>query len=127
MLRDEMKREREEASEEKRKSESFRQYITSIEDSIRQDKIERAQAYFDLVGWLEGNIRESMANAEAFKEAEKQRVPEIHHNGNSDMEGCFSEQTYRNLFEQNSESGIFTSMRRLQPSTWPKRHVRGSE
>ena len=26
-----------------------------------------------------------------------------------------------------SESWIFTSMRRLQPSTWPKRHVRGSE
>lgn len=41
--------------------------------------------------------------------------------------GCFSEQTYRNLFEQTSESWIFTSMRRLQPSTWPKRHVRGSE
>ena len=41
--------------------------------------------------------------------------------------GCFSEQTYRNLFEQTSESWIFTSMRCLQPSTWPKRHVRGSE
>ena len=41
--------------------------------------------------------------------------------------GCFSEQTYRDLFEQTSESWIFTSMRRLQPSTWPKRHVRGSE
>ena len=41
--------------------------------------------------------------------------------------GCFSEQTYRNLFEQTSESWIFTSMRRLQPSTWPKRYVRGSE
>ena len=26
-----------------------------------------------------------------------------------------------------SESWIFTSMRRLQPSNWPKRHVRGSE
>ena len=41
--------------------------------------------------------------------------------------GCFSEQTYRNLFEQTSESWIFTSMCRLQPSTWSKRHVRGSE
>ena len=41
--------------------------------------------------------------------------------------GCFSEQTYRNLFEQTSESWIFTSMRRLQPSTCPKWHVRGSE
>ena len=41
--------------------------------------------------------------------------------------GCFSEQTYPNLFEQTSESWIFTSMHRLQPSTWPKRHVRGSE
>ena len=41
--------------------------------------------------------------------------------------GWFSEQTYRHIFEQTSESWIFTSMRRLQPSTWPKRHVRGSE
>ena len=41
--------------------------------------------------------------------------------------GCFSEQTYRDLFEQTSESWIFTSMRRLQPSTCPKWHVRGSE
>ena len=31
--------------------------------------------------------------------------------------GCFSELTYRNLFEQTSESWIFTSIRRLQPST----------
>ena len=37
--------------------------------------------------------------------------------------GCFSEQTFPNLFDQTSESWIFTSMHRLQPSTWPKRHT----
>ena len=31
--------------------------------------------------------------------------------------GCFSELTYRNLFEQTSEGWMFTSIRRLQPST----------
>lgn len=64
-----------------------REWRASIEEAIRQNKIERVQAYYELVGRLTDSLRESLANAKDFKEAEKQRVREIQHNANSDMEG----------------------------------------
>lgn len=64
-----------------------REWRAGIEEAIRQNKIERAQSYFDLVGRLSDSLRESIANAKDFKEAEKQRIREIQHNANSDMEG----------------------------------------
>lgn len=64
-----------------------REWRANIEEAIRQNKIERAQSYFDLVGRLSDSLRESIANAKDFKEAEKQRIREIQHNANSDMEG----------------------------------------
>ena len=66
-----------------------------MEEAIRQNKIERAQSYFNLVGRLSGSLRESIANAQAFKEAEKQRIREIQHNANSDMEGRPSDEHYK--------------------------------
>ena len=64
-----------------------REWRASIEEAIRQNKIERVQAYHELVGRLSDSLRESLANAKDFKEAEKQRIREIQHNANSDMEG----------------------------------------
>ena len=64
-----------------------REWRANIEESIRQNKIERVQAYYELVGRLTDSMRGSIANAKAFKEAEKQRIREIQHNANSDMEG----------------------------------------
>lgn len=64
-----------------------REWRASIEEAIRQNKIERVQAYYELVGRLTDSLRESLANAKDFKEAEKQRIREIQHNANSDMEG----------------------------------------
>lgn len=86
-LRQEIKNAHENTSERDRATDAYRQYIASLEEAIRQNKIERVQAYFDLVGRISDSLRESMANAKAFKEAEKQRVREIQHNANSDMEG----------------------------------------
>ena len=64
-----------------------REWRASIEEAIRQNKIERVQDYYELVGRLTDSLRESLANAKDFKEAEKQRIREIQHNANSDMEG----------------------------------------
>ncbi|MDY2622932.1 MAG: LPD1 domain-containing protein [Alloprevotella sp.] len=64
-----------------------REWRASIEEAIRQNKIERVQAYYELVGRLTDSLRESLTNAKDFKEAEQQRIREIQHNANSDMEG----------------------------------------
>ena len=66
---------------------AYRQYVESTEDAIRQNKIERAEAFHSLVEQVGGVLSESVERAKAWREAEKQRVEEIHHNANSDMEG----------------------------------------
>ena len=86
-LKDEIKKSHEETSERNRNSESYRQYIASLQDAILQNKIERAEAYFNLVGRLSDGLRESMANATQFKKMEKMRIGKIHHYANSDMQG----------------------------------------
>ncbi|MDY4555455.1 MAG: helicase-related protein [Prevotella sp.] len=64
-----------------------REWRACIEEAIRQNKIERVQAYYELVGRLTDSLLDSLANAKSFKEAEKERIREIQHNANSDMEG----------------------------------------
>lgn len=66
---------------------AYRQYVESTEDAIRQNKIERAESFHSLVEQVGGVLSESVERAKAWREAEKQRVEEIHHNANSDMEG----------------------------------------
>lgn len=66
---------------------AYRQYVESTEDAIHQNKIERAEAFHSLVEQIGGVLSESVERAKAWREAEKQRVEEIHHNANSDMEG----------------------------------------
>ena len=66
---------------------AYKQFIETTEDAIRKNKIERTEAYFNLVGRLSDSLRGSIENAKAFREAEKARISEIHHNANSDMEG----------------------------------------
>lgn len=66
---------------------AYKQLVDSIDEAIRKNKIERAEAYFNLVGRLSDNLRESIENARAFRESEKARISDIHHNANSDMEG----------------------------------------
>ncbi len=97
-LRDEIKQTHDETSEDDRRTEAYRQYIGMLKEAIRQNKIERAQSYFDLVGRLTDSLRDSIANAQAFKEAEKQRVRDIQHNANSDMEGRPSDEHYKPTF-----------------------------
>ena len=87
VLRDELKQKHDETSERDRATDSYRQYVSATEDAIRQNKIERASAYHDLVAAMTGGLRESVANARKFKENERRRVQDIHHLANSDMQG----------------------------------------
>lgn len=108
-LRDEIKQAHDDASESDRRTDSYRQYIAMLQEAIRQNKIERAQAYHNLVGRLTDSLRESIANAQAFKEAEKQRIGEIHHDANSDMEGRASDEHYRPRFMDKFVNNSFVS------------------
>lgn len=108
-LRDQIKQAHDESSERDRKTDAYRQHVASLHEAIRQNKIERAQAYYDLVGKITGSLRESIANAQEFKEAEKQRIREIHHNANSDMEGRPSNEHYKPKFMDKFVNNTFVS------------------
>ena len=73
--------------EERARRAAFKQYAEATNDAIRQNKIERAEAYRSLSEQLGGVLGESVERAKQWREAEKQRVEEIHHNANSDMKG----------------------------------------
>lgn len=75
------------SEEKKREREQVRQTVKAIEEAIRKEKTDRLRAYMELVGNLGGTMKESMARAKERREAEKERVAEIQHNANSDMEG----------------------------------------
>ena len=86
-LRDSLKTAKEDRDAGRMTDDTYKQFVEATEDAIRKNKVERAEAYFNLVGRLSDSLRESIENAKAFREAEKARVSEIHHNANSDMEG----------------------------------------
>lgn len=68
-------------------ADAYREYVESTNDAIRQNKIERAEAYRSIVEQVGGVLGGSAERAKAWREAEKQRVETIHHNANSDMTG----------------------------------------
>ena len=68
-------------------ADAYREYVESTNDAIRQNKIERAEAYRSIVEQVGGVLGGCVERAKAWREAEKQRVETIHHNANSDMTG----------------------------------------
>ena len=86
---------------------AYRQYVESTEDAIRQNKIERAEAFHSLVEQIGGVLTESVERAKAWREAEKQRVEEIHHNANSDMEGRPTDEHHKDDLMQKMANNSF--------------------
>ena len=86
-LRDSINTAKEDKDAGRMTEDAYKQFVEATEEAIRKNKIERAEAYFNLAGRLSDSLRESIENARAFRESEKARVKEIHHNANSDMEG----------------------------------------
>ena len=86
-LRDSLKQAKEDKDAGMMTEEAYDEYVAATNDAIRQNKIERAEAYRDIVERVGGVLGESVERAKAWREAEKQRVEAIHHNANSDMKG----------------------------------------
>ena len=71
----------------KRSIKQKKEAMDAIEETARQNRIERLQAYNDLMTRLSGSLSDSMTKAKELKEKEVKRVKDIHHMANSDMEG----------------------------------------
>lgn len=72
---------------EDRKGEAYKEYIGNLKQAIQQNRIDRAQAYMNLVGQLTESLRESIEGAKAFKLREKARISAIQRDANLDMDG----------------------------------------
>ena len=73
--------------EKRRKLQQNEQFIAAAKEEIRQIKTDRIQAYSDIIKDLNDIIKEGAEQAQAFRQAEIQRIRDIHHMANSDMEG----------------------------------------
>lgn len=71
---------------------SYREFVRSCEEALRQNNIERIEAYNTIVGKLSGMLYDSIARGTAFRESEKERVERIHHFANSDLTGTKSDE-----------------------------------
>ncbi|WP_443963612.1 DNA cytosine methyltransferase [Prevotellamassilia timonensis] len=86
-LREDLKRAKEDYDAGRMTHEAYIEFRESTNDAIRENRIERAEAYEELYEQLGGAYGESIKRAADFKAAEKARVLEIQHNANSNMEG----------------------------------------
>ncbi|MBO5030262.1 MAG: N-6 DNA methylase [Muribaculaceae bacterium] len=94
-LRDSIKEAEEEKDKGNMTEAAYRQYVAATEDAIRQNKIERAEQYAEIVERLGMKLGDSTERAKAWRAAEKARVDEIHHNANSDMEGRVTDEHHK--------------------------------
>jgi N12 class adenine-specific DNA methylase len=79
---------------------AYDEFVRSTEDAIRQNKLERMEAFRSLTGDLADRLRGSIARAKEFRAADKERVRSIQHNANSDMEGRPSDEHRRDTRAQ---------------------------
>ena len=86
-LRDSIKQAKEDLDAGMMEKDAYHEYVEATNDSIRQNKIERAEAYRSIVEQVGSVLGGSVERAKQWREAEKQRVEAIHHNANSDMVG----------------------------------------
>ena len=86
-LRDSIKQAKEDLDAGMMEKDAYHEYVAATNDAIRQNKIERAEAYRSIVEQVGSVLGGSIERAKQWREAEKQRVEAIHHNANSDMVG----------------------------------------
>ena len=88
---DALKEEMKDAAEARRKGElspqNYYEFVADAENALRENRIERIEAYRELRAKLNGTIAGSKDAAAEFREREKERIEQIHHLANSDMEG----------------------------------------
>lgn len=67
--------------------EGLAQYKKSAYEAIRENRMERVNAYETLLDEMAGRVKDSIQKATALRDAEKERVGRIQHFANSDMQG----------------------------------------
>ena len=72
--------------------EAYREFVKSIYEAIRENRMQRVTDYGNVIGDVTGMIVGSASAASLLKESEKARVEKIHHYANSDMQGMPSVQ-----------------------------------
>ena len=85
---------------------SYREFVASCDEALRQNRMDRINAYNSLTGRLSGKLYESIARGTAFREEEKQRIERIHHFANSDLAGQKSDE-HGNKNDRLTNNGIF--------------------
>lgn len=65
----------------------YNQFVRETENAMRENRLERIEAYQRLISSLGVGLKESVERAEQWRDKEQQRVNEIHHNANSDLLG----------------------------------------
>ena len=86
-LRDELKKAKEDYDAKRMSFDDYVEFREATANAIRENRMDRIEAYRDVIAELGGEYGESAQCAKDFREREKERINEIHHNANSDMEG----------------------------------------
>lgn len=87
IIRQEMKKAKTEYRAGLMTRDEYRQYVAEAENTLRENRLERVEAYDNLTTALGAGIAQSVERARAWREEQKERVRDIQHNANSDLEG----------------------------------------
>ena len=89
----------------------FNEFAKTIEDAIRDNRIQRVLSYQRLAADMAKMVTKSIEQAGQLREAEKQRVQKIQHFANSDMQGMPADAhtESENKFWNNPLVSLFTS------------------
>ena len=94
-LRESIKTAKEDKDAGKLDADAYKQYVNATEEAIRQNKIDRAEAYSSIAAEFGGMLGESAKRAKEWRKAEQERINDIHHNCNSDMEGRITDEHHK--------------------------------
>ena len=86
-LRKELKNAKEAYDNGQMSAEQYREFVKSTYDAIRENRMQRVMAYENLLDGMAGVVAKSVTKAQQLREAEKQRIQQIQHFANSDMQG----------------------------------------
>lgn len=86
-LRQELKNAKEDLQAGTITREQYNQFLAETENAIRENRLERVAAYDRLTTALGAGLGASVQRAKEWREMQKERVNEIRHNANSDLEG----------------------------------------
>ena len=112
----ELKRQLKEDEEDFKEGRISREELRTIQEStrewIRGSKLARIRAYHSLIEQLGGVMNESAERAQAWRQAEKERVEQIHHYANSDLHHIpyresEMDETWRSKLSNNPVARIF--------------------